>query len=114
QRFAQLVKDSRILDGDDGLAGEGLEHRKLLVRKRPRVNATDTDSADCGIAPHHREDCRGPVSARKKISAAGRKRGWRLPSIRQIDKPAIENGGTIEILARKRNREPAPYCFSPR
>ena len=35
QRFAQLVEQPGVLDGDDGLVGEGLQHRELLVRKQP-------------------------------------------------------------------------------
>jgi hypothetical protein len=32
--IAQLVEQRRILDGDDGLGGEALQHLDLLVAKR--------------------------------------------------------------------------------
>ena len=40
QRFAHLVEQPRILDRDNGLVGEGLEQRELLVGERPDVLAS--------------------------------------------------------------------------
>ena len=34
ERFAQLAKQPRVLDGDDGLSGEVLDQLDLLVRER--------------------------------------------------------------------------------
>ena len=34
--LAQLVDQPRVLDRDDGLGGEGLEQRELLVRRAVR------------------------------------------------------------------------------
>ena len=31
ERFAQLVEQARVLDGDDGLGGEGLDELDLFV-----------------------------------------------------------------------------------
>jgi hypothetical protein len=35
QRFAELVEQAGVLDGDDGLAGEARHQLDLLVRERP-------------------------------------------------------------------------------
>src|SRR5262249_1462744 len=35
QRFAQLVEQPRVLDGNDGLGGEVFDQLDLLVRERP-------------------------------------------------------------------------------
>jgi hypothetical protein len=37
--FAQLVEQARVLDGDDGLIGKGLDERDLPLVERPRPNA---------------------------------------------------------------------------
>ena len=41
QRFAQLVEQPRVLDGDDGLGGEGFEQLDLLVRKWAYIHSSD-------------------------------------------------------------------------
>ena len=41
QRFAQLVEQAGVLDGDDGLVGEVLQQRNLLVGERPHFLAVD-------------------------------------------------------------------------
>ena len=46
QRFAQLVEQTGVLDGDDGLAGEILDQLDLLLGERPDLLAVDGDSAD--------------------------------------------------------------------
>jgi hypothetical protein len=47
--FACLLglKQPRVLDGDDGLVGEGLDQLDLLVSKRANLRAPDGDHADC-------------------------------------------------------------------
>ena len=46
QRFTQLVKQSRVLDRDDGLACEVLDQLDLLVGERSNLLAKDIDDAD--------------------------------------------------------------------
>src|SRR5262252_3859368 len=41
ERFAQFVKQPRVLDGDDGLCGERPQKRKLFIRKRAGRMAHD-------------------------------------------------------------------------
>ena len=44
--LAQFVEQPRILDGDDGLGGEVLHQRDLLVGERPDLLAVDDNGAD--------------------------------------------------------------------
>jgi hypothetical protein len=46
QRLAQLVEQSRVLDGDDGLVGEGPEKRYLLIRKRINFGTSKLECSD--------------------------------------------------------------------
>ena len=51
QQFAQLVEQPRVLDGDDGLAGEILDQLDLLVAERADFLAVDDDGADQVASP---------------------------------------------------------------
>ena len=46
QRFAQLVEQAGVLDGDDGLGGEVRDQLDLLVGERAHLLAVDGDGAD--------------------------------------------------------------------
>ena len=50
----KFVEQPRVLDGDDGLGGEVLHQRDLLVGERPNLLAVDDDSADQRIIFEHR------------------------------------------------------------
>ena len=64
QYFPQLTKQARILDGDDGLGGEVLHQRDLLVGERVYFSATQHDHSD-GFAFALERDCEnGAKSAR--------------------------------------------------
>jgi hypothetical protein len=52
--LAQLVKQPRILDSDDGLRSKRFKKLALLFGERPRRRAHHTDCADCGLAANHR------------------------------------------------------------
>ena len=54
QRFAQLVEQPRVLDGDDGLVGEVADQLDLLVGERPHLLSIDADRADQLILLEHR------------------------------------------------------------
>src|SRR5262249_28814501 len=45
--LAQFVQYARVLDGDDGLRGEVLYQRNLLLGERAYLFAIDRDDADC-------------------------------------------------------------------
>ena len=59
QRFAQLIEQARVLDGDDRLAGEARDQLDLLVGERPHLGAVDGDRADQLVLLEHRyhENC---------------------------------------------------------
>ena len=53
---AQLVEQSRVLDGDHGLGGEVRHQRDLLVGKGPHLLAKNVDSANQRAFLEHRHD----------------------------------------------------------
>ena len=55
QRFAQLVEQPRVLDGDDGLGGEVLDQFDLLVGERSDLLTIDGDGTDQFIVLEHRD-----------------------------------------------------------
>ena len=59
----QLVHQTGVLDGDDGLVRESLQHGSLIVRQRAGGEPHDAERADRNVAPHHRHDGDGAVAA---------------------------------------------------
>src|SRR5262249_8263900 len=59
QRLAQLVEQARVLDGDDGLAGEIGHQLDLFVGERSNLSAVDADRADQAALFEHRNDQKG-------------------------------------------------------
>src|SRR5436190_23918814 len=59
QRFAQLVEQARVLDGDDGLGGEVAQQIDLFVGESKHLLAKNADRADQFIVLEHRDgdDC---------------------------------------------------------
>src|SRR3984893_16639873 len=55
QRFAQLVKQSGIFDGDDCLGREALDQLDLLVVKGPNFLAVDGEDANQLVLLNHRD-----------------------------------------------------------
>ena len=51
QRFAQLVEQARILDGDDGLRGEIGQQGDLFVGERAYLLAVDDQRTNCIFVP---------------------------------------------------------------
>ena len=51
QRFAQLVEQPRVLDGDDGLVGEILNQLDLLVGERANLLAVDRERRRSARSP---------------------------------------------------------------
>ena len=58
-----LGEQAHILDGDDGLGGEGLEQLDLARREGPRLGLAQHDGAagDAALAQHRRRNCRAPI-----------------------------------------------------
>ena len=71
QRFAQLVEQARVLDGDDGLGGEIRDQLDLLVGERAHLLAVDGDGADQLVFLEHRHDDNSPNAARASTADDG-------------------------------------------
>jgi hypothetical protein len=76
QRFAKLVEQPRIFDGDDGLIGEGRHQLDLLIGKWIGLVAGQSEDANNRSAPHQRHAKHSPVStnntkARRAIFGIG-------------------------------------------
>ena len=63
EKFAQLIEQPRVLDGDDGLGGEVLDQLDLLVGEWPHLLTVDADRADQLAVFEHRH---GHKSARTR------------------------------------------------
>src|SRR5260370_39932884 len=94
----QFVEQPRVLDGDNGLIGERLEHRALLVREWAGRAPRHAQGADRGIAAHHRHDRDRAIAARQEVAGASRQfRRW-IFEVRNVPDPAIANGGAYGWL----------------
>src|SRR5262245_55315547 len=73
ERFAQLVEQARVLDGDDGLRGEIREQRDLLVGEETNFLAKDVDDSNRRVVLEHRHNEGG--SNATKLDSVNR---WRV------------------------------------
>src|SRR6476619_7024718 len=64
QRFAQLVEQAGVLDGDDGLRGKIAEEFDLLVGERAHLLAIDSDDAQQLLLLEQRYDQQSPGAGR--------------------------------------------------
>ena len=55
KRFAQLVEQPRVLDGDHGLIGKGLEQSDLSLREELDLSAAECDRANRDTSSHQRD-----------------------------------------------------------
>src|SRR6516162_10398843 len=73
--LAQLVKQSRVLDGDDSLRGEVLDQLDLFLGEWPHLGAVDEESADQLVRFEHRNRnarSRTAISDRRTLLLFGR------------------------------------------
>jgi hypothetical protein len=54
ERFAQLVEQARVLDGNDSLGGEVFDQLDLFVGERPHFGAVDEKGANQRVLFEHR------------------------------------------------------------
>src|SRR5271166_2487839 len=54
ERFAKLVEQPRVLNGDDRLGGECVQELDLRISKQASFSTTDRDSADGATSLEHR------------------------------------------------------------
>src|SRR4030095_14951089 len=59
----ELAEEARVLDGDDGLVGEGSDKVNLLVGERANLRAPHEEESDQIVLPQHGDGQHGPVTA---------------------------------------------------
>src|SRR5262249_22212608 len=62
QRFAQLAEQARVLDGDDGLLGEGCQKSDVILLERSHLGPANYDSAERTTFPYQGHAEGGPMS----------------------------------------------------
>src|SRR5262249_49013143 len=62
QRLFSLVKQSRVLYGDDGLVGERLQQLNLSVRKRTHLRAAQGNCSDSFASTDKRDANNGAIT----------------------------------------------------
>src|SRR5262249_43098466 len=98
ERFPQFAQQPRVLNGNDGLGGEVLYERDLLVSKRPNFLAVDDDRTDQLIVFEHRH-----AEVRARTGRFDQKHGGRSatavcligPQVRDVDDPLRGDKATM-------------------
>jgi hypothetical protein len=89
--LAQLIKQSRVLDGDDGLIGESLEQGDLSLSEELRLDAAQRDHSNCDTFSHQRDVKAGAEAQASCVFASYRKFVPLGLEISNVDGPFIEN-----------------------
>src|SRR5262245_56885076 len=105
----QLPEQPCVLDGDDGLVGEGLEERDLHVGERPGLAAPHDDDADGSALPQH-----GDEETASPTERAGK--GLRLKlrielEVWYLHNRAVENCPPWSVCPGWAPREYAPHLL---
>ena len=108
ERFAQLIEQPRVLNGDHGLVREGAQQFSLLVGKRPRIAPYDVQRANRLIAAHHRHYRHGAVSAGQQILCPCRQFLRRLMRVSKINFAPVKDRCARDKLVRQRHRKAPP------
>ena len=103
----QFREQSHVLDGDDGLVGEGLKQRDLLVRERIHLGAPKVDRAHCRPFPKQRNDQHRPVAELPSQGAALEEFLCLGLEISHVNGPPLEHGAPRD--GRPADREQAAH-----
>ena len=102
QGLPQFIEQPRILNGDDGLIGEGLEKRNLLIRKRFNFGTSNLDCSNRHSLAQQWNTSHRPMSLPLRHGASfGKFLGLRL-EIKYVDRPPLENGAACNTPTRAR------------
>jgi hypothetical protein len=102
ERFALLIHEPRILDGDHGLAGEGPEKRYLLIRKRIYFGTSKLDCSDRQSLTQQWNTSYRPVSQPSREGASlGKFVSLRL-EVNYMNRPSIDNDAARNTSTRAR------------
>ena len=88
----QLLEEADVLDGDDGLGGEGLEELDLLVGERAELHAAEQDRADRHPLAQEGSGERGSVAVPLRVGRALRELGVGRGEIVHVDELPIDHG----------------------
>src|SRR5215467_9039399 len=102
----EFGEQSHVLDGDDGLVGEGLEEGDLIVTKR--VGFAHADRADGTALFEHRDEDRSVETG----SVCKSPTVWKLLTRSQSDRvnrPALQNRKPADSVPRQWVRIAAPH-----
>ena len=92
QQFPQLVEEPRVLDGDDGLIGEGLEQGDLSLGEELDLGAAQRDRADRDAFPHQGHAKDGVDTPASRVCAAFGKFVDLGLHISKMNGPPVEDG----------------------
>src|SRR6516225_389074 len=96
QRFAQLVQQPRVLDGDDGLGGKVLDELDLLVRDWLHLGTTDCEHTDGLVLPQQRDGQNRPVAKANRRLTAIRELVSRCLKVVDVDRRTIDEGTSTD------------------
>jgi hypothetical protein len=89
--LAQFVEQPRVLDGDDGLIGKGLEQGDLSLGEELRLDAAQRDHSYCDTFSHQRDVQPGAEAQASCVFAGYRKFIRSGLKISNMDGPLIKN-----------------------
>src|SRR5262249_49368586 len=92
----EFLEQTHVLDGDDGLVGEGLQQLDLLVGERSHLAAPHADGADGGALTEDRDRENRPqgngVAERMCVLAI-------QPGVLEVDEAALDDGAPRRRIA---------------
>src|SRR5262249_21411783 len=90
----EFLEEAHILDGDDGLVGEGLQEDNVLVRKRSDLGTADEDRAErLALRQQRGRECR-PVAIPESHRPAFGELILRRGEIVDMNRTTIYDGAT--------------------
>src|SRR6516225_4481309 len=105
ERLLRLGEQAHILDGDNGLVGEGLEQGNLPLSEEASLGAPENDRADRDTLSHQRNaQYRAEARAPCVLGALGKlvRRGLHVGD---LDRPPLEYRSTSDRPADQRKTE---------
>ena len=90
----QFLEQAHILDGNDGLVGESLQQRDLLVRELPYLLASKEEGPDRHAFAEKWYRERGPVPEPDGNRRADRELGLGVGEVLDVNRPGVHDGST--------------------
>ena len=94
------LEQTRVLNGDDRLGGEGLEKRNLLIRKRMNFGTSKPNCSDRHSLAQQWNTNRRPVSQPLREGASLGKFLRLSLEVDYVDRPSLENCAAYDMLTR--------------